>query len=80
MVRNLLDRSNWRVVVKSYTIEGESVIGVLNDANPLDAFDYAIQAQGYFRFAIREMPCLSIGIELIDHLGSGVEFIEITRD
>jgi hypothetical protein len=75
--------SNWRVVVTSYTLSGRnpgsSVVAVLNDASALDAFDYAIQAQGYFRFAIQTMGVSSLSIDVIEG-ERAVETIDITRD
>lgn len=47
--------------------------------NAGDAYDYVIQAQGYFRFAIQEMDARKVEIEI--RLGNLlIELIEITRD
>jgi hypothetical protein len=80
MVRTLIDQRNWSVVVTAMRPEGSSVIGASNDISPLDAFDYAVQAQGYFRFAIQEMDCRSITIDIRNYGLETVELIEITRD
>lgn len=49
------------------------------EGNAGDAFDYAVQAQGYFRFAIQEMDARKIEIE-IRKGNELIELIEITRD
>lgn len=73
----------WRVVVTTYVLSGRepgsSVIATLDDVSALDAFDYAIHAQGYFRHAIQEMGVSSLTIDVI-YEGRGIETIEITRD
>lgn len=75
--------TNWRVVVKAYTTSGpntgSSVIGVLENVGALDAFDYAIHAQGYFRHAIQEMYVSSISIDVFENRRA-IETIDITRD
>lgn len=80
--RNSLS-NNWSVIVTTYVYSGRtpgsSVIATLNDSNALDAFDFAINAQGYFAFAIQEMGVSSISIDVIEGT-RGVETIEITRD
>lgn len=83
MVRTNSLSTNWRVVVTTYTLvgrsPGSSVIATLNDTSAMDAFDFAINAQGYFRIAIQEMGISSLTIDVIE--GSrAVETIEITRD
>jgi hypothetical protein len=77
-------RNNWRVVIKTYITSGKtpgsSVLAVKNDMIASDAFDYAAQAQGYFRFAIQEMRDVSsLTIDVIEG-ERGIETIEITRD
>lgn len=75
--------TNWRVVVTTYILSGRepgsSVIATLTDSNALDAFDYAIHAQGYFRHAIQEMGVSSMTIDVIEGTRA-IETIEITRD
>lgn len=82
MVR-IASRNNWSVVITTYVLTGRepgsSVIGVLGDTSALDAFDYAIHAQGYFRQAIQEMHVSSLTIDVLES-GRGIETIEITRD
>jgi hypothetical protein len=74
---------NWSVVVKTYTFNGRepgsSVIGSIHDTAAIDAFDFAINAQGYFRHAIQEMGVSSISIDVIEGTRA-VTTIEITRD
>ena len=83
MVRTNSLRTNWRVVVTAYVTSGRnpgsSVIGVLENVGALDAFDYAIHSQGYFRHAIQEMYVSSISIDVLEDERS-IETIEITRD
>lgn len=76
-------QANWRVVVTTYTLDGRepgsSVIATLTDVEPMDAFDYAIHAQGYFRHAIQEMGVSSLNIDIFE--GSRmVTTSEISRD
>lgn len=75
--------TNWCVVVTTYTYTGREpgahVIAALNDTSPLDAFDFAINAQGYFRHAIQEMGVSSLTIDVLEG-ERGVETITITRD
>lgn len=83
MVRISSPLTNWRVVITTYVLSGRepgsSVIAVQNDMTAIDAFDYALNAQGYFRYAIQEMGVSSLTIDVIE--GSrGVTSIEITRD
>lgn len=77
-------RANWSVVVTAYNESGrEPGVTILSDnreMTPIDAFDYAIQAQGYFRFAIQEMSVSSLTIDILSPEGRGVETIRITRD
>jgi hypothetical protein len=84
MVRTLSNVTDWRVIVTTYVLSGRepgsSIIATLEDASPLDAFDYAIHAQGYFRHAIQEMGVSSMSIDVIDSLGRAIETIEISRD
>jgi hypothetical protein len=80
MVRTLSLSTNWRVVVTGFKSEGSTVIHVLNEVGALDAFDYAIHAQGYFRYAIQTMDVREITIDVINPQGRAIETIEITRD
>lgn len=80
MVVNLINRAEWCVVVTMQTNQGSTVIGAPHGMTAIDAFDYAIQAQGYFRFAIGEMDCRSIEIDVRMPNGAAAEIIEITRD
>lgn len=76
-------RPVWSVVVTTYVMNGRepgsSVIATLTEVPAIDAFDYAIHAQGYFRYAIQEMGVSSISIDVLRQ-GRGIETIEITRD
>jgi hypothetical protein len=82
MVQTLSTSIEWQVVVTTYTSEGMHVLGVQNGMGALDAFDYAIHAQGYFRYAIQDMdPAVrSITIDVINPDDVAIETIEITRD
>lgn len=80
MVRTMSLSSDWRVEVKGFKSDGSISIASKADLSPLDAFDYAVQAQGYFRFAIQEMQVWSISIDLIDGDGKAIESIEITKE
>ena len=75
--------TNWSVVVTTYTLAGpetgSSVISAQRDMTAIDAFDFAINAQGYFRIAIQEMMVSSLTIDVIEGT-RGVTTIEITRD
>lgn len=83
MVRTEHLSTNWSVIVTTYVLSGRepgsSVISTLNDTNAMDAFDFAIHAQGYFRQAVQEMGVSSITIDVIEGSRS-VATIEITRD
>lgn len=83
MVMTNSPATNWRVVVTTYTLNGRepgsSVIAAPSDMTAIDAFDYAIHAQGYFRYAIQEMGVSSLSIDVIEGT-RGVTTIEITRD
>lgn len=83
MVRRNSLSTNWSVVVTTFTLSGRepgsSVIATLTDVAALDAFDYAIHAQGYFRYAIQEMGVSSLSIDVIEGTRA-VETIDITRD
>ena len=58
---------------------GVSIIGEHDSEVASDAFDYANQAQGYFRWAIQEMDATKIEIEIrLDN--RLIELVEITRD
>jgi len=70
---------NYRVAVYSHSSEGASVVAATNDMAASDAFDYYTQAVGYFRFAIQEMNCRSIEVE-VRRGGELVQIAEITRD
>jgi hypothetical protein len=83
MVHNSSLSTNWSVVVTTYVLSGRepgsSVIASIHDTSAFDAFDFAINAQGYFRHAIQDMGVSSLTIDVIE--GSrAVESIEITRD
>lgn len=75
--------TNWSVVIKTYVLNGStpgsSVIAAQNDMCAIDAFDYALNAQGYFRYAVQEMGVSSLTIDVIEGT-RGVATIEITRD
>lgn len=75
--------TNWNCVITTYVLSGRnpgsSVIAHLNDVSAMEAFDFAINAQGYFRYAIQEMGVSSLTIDVIEGSRS-VETIEITRD
>lgn len=85
MVRMLSSASvdNWSVVVTTYILSGRepgsSVIASIHDANAVDAFDWAINAQGYFRHAIQDTDASSMTIDVLEG-HRGVATIEITRD
>lgn len=75
--------TNWSVVITTYVLTGRtpgsSVIASQPDMCAIEAFDYAINAQGYFRYAIQEMGVSSLTIDVIEGT-RGVTTIEITRD
>jgi hypothetical protein len=76
--------ANWSVVITTFNGVGRELgfntLSHVQNMTPLDAFDYAIQAQGYFRFAIQEMEASSLTIDVLNEAGRGVETIRITRD
>lgn len=80
MVRTLSLSTEWRVVVTVFRSTGSSVLQTVNNLGALDAFDYAIQAQGFFRFAIQSMDARELTIDVINPQGVGIESIEITKD
>lgn len=82
MVR-LQSADNWSVIITTYVLSGRepgsSVISAPRDMTSLDAFDFAINAQGYFRQAIQEMGVSSLTIDVLEG-ERAVTSIEITRD
>ncbi len=81
MIRTIVSVNDHSVSVTAFR-DGEMgmrTISVQRQMVPSDAFDYAHQALGYFRFAIAEMDCARIEIEVANTSGC-IELIEITRD
>jgi hypothetical protein len=80
MVRTLSLSTEWRVVVTVFRSTGSSVLQTVYNLGALDAFDYAIQAQGYFRFAVQQMDVRELTIDVINPQGAAIETIEVTKD
>ncbi len=79
MVSVLVGPATFNVMVMGMSDEGSSVICSLYNQIATDAFDYAIQAQGYFRYAIQTMDYREIVIE-ISNGAQLLQAIQITRD
>lgn len=85
MVRTLFGANSYSVEIVAVNESGlGTVLANPTDMIPSDAFDYFIQALGYFRFRIQEMDVRSIEIQVTfaDIAGTKriIETCEITRD
>lgn len=81
MVRTVVSVHDYSVSVTMFR-SGEMEVRTLSEQRsltPSDAGDYFTQAIGYFRFAIGEMDCERIEVEMANSAGC-VELTEITRD
>ena len=72
-------QDNYKAAVFVYRADGASCVSAQQDMAASDAFDFYTQAIGYFRFAIQEMDCRSIEIE-VRRGEELVQIAEITRD
>lgn len=80
MVKMLVESRQFAVMVSVKRVGIVSLLAMQNDLSFMDAGDYAIQAQGYFRMAILDHPDWeSVEIE-IGGMGGTLDLIEITRD
>ena len=67
------------VTVVAFRDNGNTMLADFETEVGSDAFDYAMQAQGYFRFAVTEMDArkIEVAVEFADEM---IELIQITRD
>ena len=79
MISTIAGVANCTVSVAVFREVGSSILASIPASLPSDAFDYAAQAQGYFRFAIQDMDATRIEIEIFRG-GETLELIQITRD
>lgn len=80
MVKALIESRQFAVMVNVKRNGMMSLLAMQNELSFMDAGDYAIQAQGYFRYAILDHPDWeSVEIE-IGGIGGTLDLIEITRD
>lgn len=81
MVRTVVSVRDFSISVTLFR-RNEMEIRLLSEQRnltPSDAGDFFQQALGYFRFAIQEMDCERIEVEMANTSGC-VELTEITRD
>ncbi len=80
MVKTLISQADHIVTVIANTEDTARIISSLGESIASDAFDFAAQALGYFRFAIQEMTDVtSIEIQ-VDRNGECIELTEIKRE
>lgn len=79
MVRSLMASGEFAVMINAVIDGFESRLAMRSQLSFMEAGDYAIEAQGYFTFAILTQPeWSSVNIEIGDRNGS-IQIIEITR-
>lgn len=80
MIKNLVSNDEFAVMVNAMNEDGfPTTLALVNNLPFMEAADYAINAQGYFTYALLERPeWSSVQIEIGSHIGT-IQLIEIKR-